>query len=179
MAFSLEIAGIVETRDRLAVLVDELGDMEGLWARYAEIMSATEAEWFASNGDGLWPPLASDTVRDKLANGYPPETLVRTGALLESLTDPAQAMDVSQGRSTLGTFTENAMTWGTSVTDERGREYAHYHQHTVEGTMLPYDYGDRPPERQVIPFPLPAEVEAEMLAADEDWLAECIRKADL
>lgn len=179
MAFSLELVGVKEKQAELGVFVEALGDMEGLWRRYAEIMSATEAEWFASNGDGMWPPLAEDTLRDKLASGYPPETLVRTGALMESLIDPAQAMDISQGRSTLGTFTESAMTWGTSVADERGREYAHFHQHTLEGTMIPFDYGDRPPERQVIPWPLPASVEAEMLAADEDWLGDCIRRSGL
>lgn len=179
MAFELEVVGIKEKQAELGALVAQLGDMDGLWARYAEIMAATEAEWFASNGDGLWPPLAEDTLRDKLRDGWPPDTLIRTGALRDSLIDPGQAMDISQGRSTLGTFTESAMTWGTSVTDERGREYAHFHQHTAEGSMIPVDYGDRPPERQVIPWPLPPEVEAEMFAADESWLEDCIRRSGL
>jgi len=183
MGFEVEVAGVVDTRERLQALVAGLGDMEDLWARYAEVMVSTETEWFASNGDGTWPPLASDTVRDKELGGWPPETLVRTGAMLEWLTDPLLAMDVSQGRSTLGTFTESAMTWGTSVADERGRErgreYAHFHQHTVEGTMMPFDYGGRPPERQVIPWPLPLSTQSQMRDADEAWVEEMLVKSEL
>lgn len=183
MGFEVEVAGVVETRERLRKLVVELGDMEDLWARYAEIMSAGEAEWFASNGDGSWPPLAHDTVRDKELGGWPPETLVRTGNLLESLTDPLQAMNVESGpasaRSTLGTFGANMMTWGTSVTDDRGREYAHYHQHTQEGTMLEHDYGGRPPQREVIPQPLPAAWQSQMRDADDAWVRECLEQSGL
>jgi hypothetical protein len=179
MGFEVEVAGVVETRERLRKLVDELGDMEDLWAKYAEVMSAGEAEWFASNGEGAWPPLAHDTVREKERGGWPPETLVRTGALVESLTDPGQAMSVSQGRSTLGTFTSSEMVWGTSVADDRGREYAHYHQHTEEGSMIDHDYGGRPPLRQVIPQPLPAAWQSAMLDADDAWVRECLEKSGL
>lgn len=169
MGFRLEVPGLVETRDRLTVLCEQLDDMAPLWERYAEIMAATEAEWFSSNGDGLWPPLAEDTVKDKLAHGYPPETLVRTGLMRDILLDPAQAADISG----------HEMTYGVTAVDERGRPYAHYHQHAhdVSGPELPY--GDRPPERQVIPWPLPVEVEGELLAAGEDWVSGCILRSGL
>lgn len=179
MPLRLEIAGVAQTRAQLEALAVELEDMEGLWDKYAQIMSANEAEWFASEGDGLWPPLADSTLRYKESHGYPPDTLIRTEALVESLIDPVQAMDVSQGRSTLGTFTSKQMTWGTDVTDRRGREYAHYHQNTDPVTGEPAGYPPRPPERQVIPWPLPAAWRAQMEAANEEWLAEAIERSGL
>lgn len=175
----LEIKGVSETRDRLAALGAQLEDMQGLWDRYASIMSETEAEWFASEGEGSWPPLAASTARYKLRHGWPPETLIRRGVLVESLVDPLQAMEVSQGRSTLGTFTRKAMTWGTDARDDRGREYAHYHQNVDPVTGEPAGYPPRPPERQVIPWPLPLQTRAKMQAADEDWVAEAIRRSGL
>lgn len=179
MALRLEIRGVAELRGRLQQLVENLEDMEDLWRRYGEIMASTEAEWFATNGDGAWPPLAADTIRDKLRHGWPVETLVRRGDLRESLTDPLQAMDVSQGRSTLGTFTRKSMTWGTDVRDDRGREFAHYHQHTDPVTGEPMDYGTHPPERQVIPWPLPIQTQAALQAEAEDWVTDAIRRSGL
>lgn len=177
--FRLEIEGVVRKRTELRDLVENLNDMGPLWDAYAEIMSKMEGEWFATEGDGLWPPLARSTLDDKLSAGWPPNTLIRTGALLESLTDPAQAMDVGQGRSTLGTFTENSMTWGTDVQDERGREYAPYHQGVSAVTGEPVSYGGQPPERQVIPWPLPPHTRGEMKVADEMFVDECVRRSGL
>lgn len=176
----LEIVGIGEKRAQLMALGAALtDDWDDLWDEYARIMVQTEETWFQSEGDGLWPPLADSTQAYKESHGYPPETMIRRGLLAESLVDPAQAMEIGQGRSTLGTFTRSSMTWGTSVTDDRGREFAHYHQHTDPVTGEWADYGDHPPLRQVIPDPLPAYTQAEMLAADEAWLEEAIGKAGL
>lgn len=176
----LEVRGVRETRERLEALVSELGDMSDLWDRFAGVMVATEEEWFATGGEGTWPRLAASTERDRFRQGYlllgP---LIRTGALLESLTNPEQAMQIGQGRSTLGTFTRNAMTWGTDVQDERGREYAHYHQGTDPVTGEPAGYAPHPPERQVIPWPLPVHTQAALLSEEEAWLAEIVRKAGL
>lgn len=180
MALRLEVRNVTEVRAKLAALVDNLADMEGLWERYGKIMAVTEGEWFASAGDGAWPPLADSTVREKVAGGWPIEPMIRRGDLLESLMDPARAMEIGQGRSTLGTFTRNAMTWGTDVEDDRGREFAHYHQHTDPVTGEPtVAYGNDPPLRQVIPWPLPLQTRAEMDAADEEWVADVIRRSGL
>lgn len=179
MALRLELAGVVETRERLRALIDELDDMSPLWGMYAEIMAATEAAWFSSEGEGSWPPLAASTIREKARLGYTADPLIRTGDLLASLTNPAVAMEIGQGRSTLGTFTRNAMTWGTSVEDERGREYAHYHQHTDPNTGEPRpDYGVHPPERQVIPWPLPPQTRAQFESANETFIAEAIKRSE-
>lgn len=179
MALRLEITGVAEKRAQLADLVANLEDMEDLWRRYGEIMSRQEGQWFATEGDGAWPPLRLSTQLQKIGEGYPLFPLVRSGALYRSLTDPLQAMDVSQGRSTLGTFTRKSMTWGTDVRDDRGREFAHYHQHTDPVTGEPMDYGTHPPERQVIPWPLPIQTQAALQAAAEDWVTDAIRRSGL
>lgn len=179
MGLRLEVRGVVETQARLRQLVANLEDMTDLWADYAGIMVATEQDWFASEGDGLWPPLDPRTIAEKLRHGFPADPLIRTGDLLASLTDPAQAMDVGQGRSTIGTFTRSTFSWGTDVADERGREYAHYHQHSHDVTGEPLDYGTHPPERQVIPWPLPPEVEAQMDAANERFAERAIEESGL
>lgn len=175
----LELVHVAETRAALHELVDQLDDLTDLWASYAAIMVRTEEDQFSSQGGGMWPPLAPSTIREKAAHGFALDPLIRTGALLESLTDAGQAMELGQGRSTLGTFTRNAMTWGTNVTDDRGREYAHYHQHTDPVTGEPADYGTDPPLRQVIPWPLPASTKAQMESANEDFIREAIRRSGL
>lgn len=179
MALRLEVAGIGAVQRSLRDLRDELDNFESLWADYALVMVQTEEDWFASNGGGTWPPLAPSTVRDKVSHGWPVDTLIRTGNLLESLTNPGVAMEIGQGRSTIGTFTRKSMTWGTSVTDERGREYAHYHQHSDPVTGEPYDYGTEPPERQVIPWPLPAHTQVQLEAANEAFVAAAIERSGL
>lgn len=178
MPLRLEIAGVAETRAKLAELVDRLDDLSGLWDAYAGVMIQTEEEWFASNGGGTWPPLADVTVREKIRMGVPLDTLIRTGDLLESLTTPL-AMSVDQGRSTLGTFTRKAMTWGTDVRDDRGRAYAPYHQHQDPVTGEPFDFGRHPPERQVIPWPLPAHTQAQLASENERFVEEAIRESGL
>lgn len=184
MGLRLEVRGVEQLKEKLRALGANLADMEGLWEKYGGIMADTEADWFESAGDGSWPPLANYTIRYKrrlMERGaaISLDPLVRTGQLFESLTDPLEAMDVSQGRSTLGTFTRNAMTWGTDVTDTRGKEYAHYHQNVDPVTGEPAAYPPRPPMRQVIPWPLPLLTVAKMDRADEEWVQEMIAKSGL
>lgn len=184
MPLRLEARGIRDLKSKLRALGVNLSDMEGLWEKYGVIMADTEAAWFDSAGDGSWPPLANYTLRHKrrlMDRGAAISTdpLIRTGQLFESLTDPAQAMDVSQGHSTIGTFTRNAMTWGTDVKDARGKEYAHYHQNVDPVTGEPASYPPDPPMRQPIPWPLPIETETKFDAADEEWVREMIEKSGL
>jgi hypothetical protein len=169
MPLRLDLRGVKEIRAALAEVIGRFFDMTDLWLDYAEILSRFEAEWFQTEGRGAWPPLAPETLLWKARHGYPPDPLIRTGNLLESLTDPGQAAQVGQGRTSLGTFSRQAFSWGTDVVDERGREYAHYHQ---------YGEGSNP-LRQVIPWPLPADVDAELEAANQRFAERVIRESGL
>lgn len=193
MPLRLNIRGVKETQEKLRRFLDELGDMTDLWTEYGEIMSRFELRWFDTDGDGLWPPLAYSTLKAKRSQTKPAplpdpdKTLYRWGDLQESLTDPLQAMEIGQGRTAAvqgagaGMFTINAMSWGTDVTDRQreGREYAHYHQNVDPVTGEPADYPPRPPERTVIPKPLPLDVLAEMEAADREFVEKAKGKAGL
>lgn len=169
MSLRLEIRGVVETRAALRQFTERIADMELLWLDYGDILARFEAEWFASEGRGAWPPLAESTLKWKLAHGYPADPMIRTGNLLESLTNQERAMEVGQGRSTLGTFTRDSFSWGTDAKDERGREYAHFHQ----------DGEGKNPVRQVIAWPLPADVEAELDNANRRFVDEVILSSGL
>lgn len=105
----------------------ELEDMTGLWERFSFVMERVEQELFDSEGHGAWPPLADSTVLEKAAMGYSDKMLVRTGDLMESLTDPTRAAAIFPLE----------MTWGTDV------EYAHWHQ---DGGTIP----GRPPKREIL-----------------------------
>jgi hypothetical protein len=137
--------------------------MTPLWLDYADVLTRYEMEMFATAGRGAWPPLAPSTLAWKAAHGYPPDPLIRTGDLMESLTDPARAAHVGQGRTSLGTFTRQAFSWGTDV------EYAHFHQ-DGEGSN---------PKRELIQWPLPPDVDAELEAANERYIEGVLRGAGL
>ena len=102
-----------------------LGDLQPLWELFKPVMGSLEQELFDSQDDGAWPPLADSTLRQKAAAGYPPDPLVRTGDLRDSLVDP--------NRGALAESPQE-MTYGTDV------PYAGYHQ---DGTS-------RMPQRMVI-----------------------------
>jgi len=122
-----------------------LFDFSSLWERFKPIMGEIEAEQFASSGRGAWPPLAESTVARK-GHG---EILVDTGALKASLLDPNEAMHIA-GMSAW---------YGTEV------EYAHWHQ--TGGTIA-----GRPPQRQVIPDPLPVDVRRRLETVQVAWINE-------
>jgi phage gpG-like protein len=120
MGLRLDIKGVKELDAQLEDLQVKIGDYEPLWDALSDVMAEHEAEWFATEGEGTWPPLSPATLADKARGGYPPDPLIRTGRLLESLTDPESAAEVSQGRTTLGTFTKKTFSWGS---DEPTAEY--------------------------------------------------------
>lgn len=193
MSLRLEIRGVKEVRAKLGKLRVDLDDWEALWERLSAVMVEVETIQFETEGAEFgprWDPLAPSTIKDKIRYGFPLDPLIRTDALFESLTDPLQAMDVSQGRSTIGTFTANQMTWGTDVTEpDEGkgtspdREYAHYHQGVDPVTGELTSYGGRPPERQVIPWDegtgLPITVQQKFTEAEDDWVEEMLRESGL
>lgn len=105
----------------------QLEDLDGLWDRFEPLMSDLEAQQWDSHGFGEWPPLADSTLRQKTSG----ELMVETGALRDSLVDPASAAKRSARQ----------LEWSTDV------PYAGFHQ---EG-------GDDLPQREVIPDPFPVD----------------------
>lgn len=162
--FRLELLYANEVKAMLAEFVDNIADYVPLWDDVSEIMVEHEGELFATEGFGLWPPLAPKTVEYKERHGFPLDPMIRTGILLESLTDPTQAARVEQGRSTLGTFTANAFSWGTEV------EYAGYH---VDG---PDHNPDLPIRDLIIVTP---GLESRIQRAAEEFADEAARRAGL
>jgi phage gpG-like protein len=130
-----------------------LQDLSGLWARFAPIMSAIERQWFDTAGFGTWPPLAESTVAEKERLGFPSDPLVRTGNLRDSLVDPSRAMRVGR----------NVMVWGTDV------DYAEHHQDPA--------VAGRPPERQVIPDPMPPDLRRRFESATVAWINDAAAAA--
>jgi hypothetical protein len=166
----LEILGLADVRERLGVFARELDDFGDLWDAISEIMVEHSFETFDSEGFGTWEPLKPATVAEKERQGYPPEPMIRTESLLLSLTDPFQAAEVGQGRSSLGTFTAKTFSWGTEVDNERGETYAEFHQ---EGPL----HNTRLPVRNVIMVTPVLELKVEQ--AMEDFVEEKLREAGL
>jgi phage gpG-like protein len=100
-----------------------LQDLVPLWRRFDPVLHEIEAEQFASEGHGEWPPLAASTLRQKARHGFPAAPLIRTGRLIGSF----HTMSMSP----------QSFVWGTPV------DYAHWHQ---DGGYKP----GRPPQRKVI-----------------------------
>lgn len=105
----------------------ELLNLQSLWDEFKPVMRDIEEQRFATEGHGEWPPLAESTLRQKAARGYPPDPLIRTRALYDSLVDPGRAAQT----------TARTMVWGTDIA------YAGYHQ---DGGSV----AGRPPQREVL-----------------------------
>lgn len=120
-----------------------VSEMDRMYETFKPVLGAMEQEWFASNGQGTWPPLADSTVARK---GHS-TILVDTGDLKASITDPGRAMQIH------GVEAE----YGTDV------EYAIYHQ---DGGYV----AGRPPQRQVIPDPLPVDTRRELERLMVAWI---------
>jgi phage gpG-like protein len=125
----------------------KLEDLIPLWRRFDAVLHQIEAEQFASEGHGQWPPLAASTLRQKARRGFPATPMIRTGRLIGSF-DPMS-------------MSAQAFTWGTEV------EYAHWHQ---DGGYVP----GRPPQRKLIDIDTTARrrLEQEMVGYLNDAAAE-------
>lgn len=170
--YRVDLVYMSQVRAQLEALEHNIDDWTPLWDDIGQTMSAHVAETFATEGFGYWDPLQMQTVATKERMGfpYPEDPMIRTGNLLESLLDPEQAGEVEQGRSTLGTFTEKAYSYGTEVRNSRGQTYAEFHA----------DHPDHNPE---LPIRDPIMVTPKLLAEIEDdareFLRESLRKAGI
>ncbi len=77
------LVGLDARAKRLIDLEPELTEAMGV------VYEATR-EWYDSDGEGEWPPLAASTVADKVSQGYadPERPLYADGNLYESATSP-------------------------------------------------------------------------------------------
>jgi phage gpG-like protein len=180
MGIRLDVVGAVQLRERLERLQVRIADYDEMWAAIMVLMEEHEAEWFATAGDGSWPPLAQTTIkqkgsrssnvgpwRDPQAGPFPPDPLIRTGVLLEELTDARHAAEFGQGRTTLGTWTTKTLSWGTDD------PVAEYHQ---EGRTAGPGYSSMP-ERPVIV--LTPGLLAKIDQAQEAFIEERVREVGL
>ena len=129
-----------------------LEDLTGLWERFVPLVAAMEERWISSRGDGSWPDLAESTLASKQQRGFslePLRTDDRPESLYRTLVDPQQAARIGPG----------SLIWETDVA------YAHFHQ---DGG----DVAGRPPQRQVIPDPIPLADRRTFEAATVSWLNE-------
>lgn len=170
MGLRLNLIGVVQLRARLHKLSVELDDFNPLWRAASRIMVIHERETFETRGFGLWAPLKESTVREKTNRGYPLDPMIRTGSLLEALTDPLQAARVEQGRTSLGTFDSKMFSWGVEVTNERGESYAEFHQGGPEHNMAL-------PIRDVIM--VTPQLQASIDSAAEEFVDDAIRRSGL
>lgn len=167
MSVERSLASLKAVREKLERLKANIEDLDPLWDRFADIMVEETAELWATEGDTAvppWAPLAPSTVAKKMRMGVPLEPMIESGDLLESLLDEGEAARFSQGRSTLGTFTQKTFSWGTDV------EYAAYHQEGPE-------HNPNLPVRNVINV-TPALL-ARIDDAAEDWIRDMVREAGI
>lgn len=177
MGLRLNITGLKKAELSLARFADLIDDYGPLWERYIAIMTEVELEWFASKGNGTWAPLAKSTVKRKpkttkwyKSRGqygpFPLDPLIATGKLLEELTDPSEAAEIGQGRTSLGTFDVKSLSWGT---DDPIAEY-HWDGRTTPNFM---------PARPPIQWPPSPATMARFDRANEDFVRERAREAGI
>lgn len=157
---SLELSPPVEFIEaQTGAFQARLEDLMPLWDRFVPVLAGIEREQFATEGHGDWPPLAASTVAEKERHGFPPDPLIRTGALVESLTDAGQAARLDP----------HQMSYGTDV------DYAIYHQGYRDTGGDPTDPG-RPPVRKVIDITVSdrRRLEAEMVGWINEVAAETL-----
>lgn len=116
MRLDFELEGFERTRARLQAMRARAGNLIPAWEAFATWWSRENREHWRSRGtrwDSGWAPLAPYTLWDKARRGYPPDTLVRTGALRRDLTVRPLALE---------SFSQKSMAVGTR------RRYAKFHQ---------------------------------------------------
>ena len=90
MAFTLtfDVAGDAQLQRSFSRFTENVKDYSPAFRSIAVEFHKGERQQFDSegaSGSGGWRPLAPSTVEYKLAHGYPPDILVRTGRLRDSL----------------------------------------------------------------------------------------------
>jgi hypothetical protein len=110
----IEIRGARKAAVDLAELGERGSDIRRVSEKVRAIYRKSNERRFASNGLGAWPELADSTKQRKLAGGYDPRPMRRSGALERALTSPRASDQIDRRDKTEFRF-------GTTLT------YAQYH----------------------------------------------------
>jgi phage gpG-like protein len=107
VAIKLDGRTIAPLRRKIAGMRERAGNLIPAWDEFASWFGDQERRQFGTRGArwrALWPELAAATVADKRRDGYNGDTLVRTGALLRSISDrPLSVERIGRTDMTVGT----------------------------------------------------------------------------
>ena len=78
--------GVTQAVTDLNALGERASDVRRVSEKVRSVYRRSEEQMFSTRGRGTWPRLAEATLRIKSQQGYPPDILVRTGALRRALT---------------------------------------------------------------------------------------------
>jgi phage gpG-like protein len=145
LGLSIKAKGDDVASRHLTELAKRGDDPRPAFREIVEDVRSAEADWFASEGRGSWPPLAARTLAAKARAGHAGGALVATGALRRSLT-------VKRGAGAVRSATKRQMKFGTKV------HYARFH-----------DTGEGAPKRRVM-IPLDARARREMVKDVRDYM---------
>lgn len=113
---NLRTRDITRLRRQVAVLRERAADVTPAWEAFASWFAEQERIQFFNAGirwRAPWEPLAASTLAQKRRRGFPPDILVRTGALQRSLSIRPFSIE---------RITPRTMSVGTRIS------YAHFHQ---------------------------------------------------
>jgi phage gpG-like protein len=116
---TISVEGAAAAQQMMRGLAERAANTEPAMSSVADEMLAGQADWWASQGHGSWPPLAESTLRIKASRGQPATMLVATGALRASLTSKGatgQTLVVSRDQALIGT----RVAYARFVTRRRG-----------------------------------------------------------
>jgi phage gpG-like protein len=117
VGFRFTSHGFIQLRKELGDMRDRAADVRPAWDALLTWWAARNVTNFQNAGKRWkkpWRPLAPATVADKMRLGYPKDTLIRTGALRDSLS--RRPLGIERLRP-------HDLEAGTNT------NYAHFHQH--------------------------------------------------
>ena len=95
MSIEVVAIGTNEAAIHLDRHADRIGDWPQFWPEVVDAFTRREEIWFNTKGKGSWPPLSEKYAQWKAVHYPGKPTLVRSGDLKDSLTDPELAELVS------------------------------------------------------------------------------------
>jgi phage gpG-like protein len=96
--FTITVTNADEVTRRFRRYGRHLGTWRSLWRGIGADLARAQRAWWASKGEGSWPPLKPATVREKQRLGYGRRPmLVRTGELRRAMTQQRRFVAARSG----------------------------------------------------------------------------------